>query len=363
MPAQQIGMTSYQSSMCVGNTFFVHAIAHVGVSNFISTAMQATASQTPTLLQRTDPVVHVDPAAPVPQEHYDEHTQCQRRELRRHSHRIPSTVKDEQRKQEDIVRGPATRKTVEGRVWKLSRDSQGCRRIQKLIQDVETDDERMAIVDELKGHVWDAMFCSHANHVLQLVISSMRASSCRFIIQEILQRGAGAVCKAARNVYACRVLQRLLEFCAEQADEVVNHLLSEGTLLCRHVYGNFVMQHVLEYGSDFHRGELVLEMEKHAMALGFDFRASAPLAKALAHSEEEQRASLARALLKESRLISTMARTRHGHLVVLAMLEMCSEDDRRTAEKQIKEERHQLRSSRYGRLVLSFVACVQETRV
>merc|ERR1719277_540556 len=134
------------------------------------------------------------------------------------------------------------------------------------------------------------MLCPNANHVLQQCITTMRAASCLFIVQEITQRGTGAVCKAARHAYACRVLQRLLEHWPSHVAGLADDLLSEGLLLCRHTFGNYVMQHLLEYGSEEQRLELIRGMQKHALALGCDVRAAAPLAKALQCASDIDRA-------------------------------------------------------------------------
>merc|ERR1719188_873554 len=133
------------------------------------------------------------------------------------------------------------------------------------------------------------MMCPHANHVLQQCVTTMRAASCPFIIQEILQRGTGAVCKAARHAYGCRVLQRLLEHWPGHVAGLADDLISEGLLLCRHTFGNYVMQHLLEYGSDQQRVELIQGMQKQALALGSDVRAAAPLSKAVLCASDTDR--------------------------------------------------------------------------
>jgi len=251
--------------------------------------------------------------------------------------------------------------SVAGRVWRLSRDPRGCRRVQEALAKAATDDERAALAAELKGHVWEAMVCPHANHVLQQCITIMRAASCSFIVKELEGRGTGAICEAARHAFGCRVLQRLLEHWPSHTMGIAEDLLSEGLLLCRHTYGNFVMQQLLEHGCEEQRSRLVRSMAEHALALGPDPRAGASLAKAVEHASDEDRAALARALLGEKRVLMGLACSRHGHIAVEDILELCEESECEEAIRQLTADLDTLRECRYGRSVAN-VLC-QLTKV
>jgi pumilio RNA-binding family len=141
-------------------------------------------------------------------------------------------------------------------------------------------------------------------------------------------------------------------------------LLSEGVILCRDAFGNFVMQHMLEYGSDEQRTELIQGMKKHVVALGSDVHAGAPLAKALLCASDTDRAALAQALLAEKRLVARLACMRHGHLAVQAILELCDAVERNEAISQLRENSDSLHQSRYGRAILhDLTALVSEAAV
>jgi len=244
---------------------------------------------------------------------------------------------------------------LRGNVWKLSRDPQGCRRVQDALAEADSDKEREAVAEELRGHVWQAVHCPHANHVVQQVIACMRASSCDFVVDEILGRGPGAVRRVARHALGCRVLQRMLEHWPDRAARLVDGLMAEGALLCRHEFGNYVMQHVLEYGSAEHRQALIAGMVRQAHELGPDAVAGGPLAKAIAHGACEDREALARALLAERRVLAGMACARHGHAAVQKIFELCEEPVRLEAMKQLRGQQKRLQACRYGRAVLHHV--------
>jgi len=113
-------------------------------------------------------------------------------------------------------------------VWRLSQDQKGCLKVQEALQGAGSDDARRAIAAELEGHVWEAMRCPHANHVVQKCIMTMRPHALQFIIDEIESRGAAGVRKIAKHQYGCRILQRLLEHCRpDQVQGLVEDLLAK----------------------------------------------------------------------------------------------------------------------------------------
>merc|ERR1719162_532193 len=138
---------------------------------------------------------------------------------------------------------------IAGNVWALSRDPQGCRRVQRELEDAKTDHGRAVLAKELHGHVWEAIKCPNANHVLQKCIVNMRPQTSQFIIDEIMEMPGGVV-KVARHTYGCRIAQRLLEHSpSTQVKELVENLLEHTVELSMHSFGNFVMQHLLEHGT------------------------------------------------------------------------------------------------------------------
>eukprot|EP00425_Heterocapsa_triquetra_P030434 CAMPEP_0195111272 /NCGR_PEP_ID=MMETSP0448-20130528/95440_1 /TAXON_ID=66468 /ORGANISM="Heterocapsa triquestra, Strain CCMP 448" /LENGTH=121 /DNA_ID=CAMNT_0040148037 /DNA_START=39 /DNA_END=401 /DNA_ORIENTATION=+ len=90
---------------------------------------------------------------------------------------------------------------VPGNVWRLARNSTGCRRVQQALEDAASDDERVKLVQELRGHVWSAMRCPFANHVLQKCFVTMRPCALQFIIDELMAKGTKSIVKAAQNEY------------------------------------------------------------------------------------------------------------------------------------------------------------------
>ena len=77
--------------------------------------------------------------------------------------------------------------SIKGRVWLMARNSHDCRVLQDAFDRAGRDDIRLALAEELHGHVWEAIMCKNANHVIQKCIESMRPGAVQFIIDEIVQ--------------------------------------------------------------------------------------------------------------------------------------------------------------------------------
>lgn len=242
-----------------------------------------------------------------------------------------------------------------GKVWRLSQDARGCRAIQQALEGVDGDEERESISEELRGHVGEAIQDPHANHVIQKCVVLLRPAACQFIIDELmvarLEDGVGAA-GAARNRYACRVVQRLVEHCSEgQVWGLVEAILREASAIARHPYGNYVVQHLLEHGAASQRRRLEGLLEAEVCALGQDSHGSAVLAGAFLHAEESFCSRLAARLMLEPGLLVAMACTRLGHTVVLRLLAYLSGAELERARAMLWKSRRELEASRFGCVV------------
>mmetsp|Transcript_9604 Transcript_9604/g.19788 ORF Transcript_9604/g.19788 Transcript_9604/m.19788 type:complete len:430 (-) Transcript_9604:392-1681(-) len=251
--------------------------------------------------------------------------------------------------------------SVIGNVWTFARDPQGCRRVQKALDIAGSDEARSAIATELQGHVWEAMRCPHANHVLQKCIVAMRPQAAQFIIDELLSTasGTGGISQAAKHRYGCRIVERLVEHCPpSQVSELVEKLVADAVALSRHPYGNYVMQHLLEHGQASQRRKLIDLLRQNPSVAASDCYARAVISKALNHGAREDQVALSRAVLQEPGLLTTMARTRHGHVAAKFVLLHLDGPDQDEARRQLIADLEVIRASRYGRFV---VACLDAT--
>uniref|UniRef100_A0A7S1AGZ2 PUM-HD domain-containing protein n=1 Tax=Noctiluca scintillans TaxID=2966 RepID=A0A7S1AGZ2_NOCSC len=238
---------------------------------------------------------------------------------------------------------------VVGQVWRLSRDPEGCR----VVQEHLVADTASALGAELKGHVWEALRCPNANHVLQKAISLAGDSLSRLVIGELLAKDQNAAFHAARHRYGCRVIQRVFEYGSPAQTRILGDaLMPKAVSLSTHPFGNYVMQRFLQHGTCDQRHRLCQSFERDIGIVGVDSHGSAVLEKALHHASEDDQLSLERSILKCPGVLVKLACDRHGTVAVQHMMQTLEGSDLFEAQNQLREHGDKLRASRFGRLVL-----------
>lgn len=240
---------------------------------------------------------------------------------------------------------------VAGRVWILSRTAQGSRQVQHALERASTDSEREALAGELRNRIWEASHCPHANHVVQKVVVMLRPQAAHFVVREL---EAGGYAAAVQHKYACRIVQRLMEYgLRPQVHGIAEALLAEAGALMRHPFGNYVMQHVLEHGSPEQQARLRAAIKEDLAALAGDGHGVAVVTAAVATGEPSARRDVAGALARAPPLLAAMACTRSGHIAVAAVLGALPPEEREAVLATLAEQREPLRASRYGRVVIA----------
>lgn len=250
-----------------------------------------------------------------------------------------------------------------GRVWKLSQDSKGCRKMQDAFE-YASDQERLTLASELKGHVWQALKCGNANHVLQKCITTMKPANVQFIINELTHNGTGGAAHAARHRFGCRVIERLLEHCsAEQLHPLVEELLADCDALSSHIYGYYCMQHLIEHLEPEVAIRISAALEQNLSRITPESYVGAVIGSALTKASNIGAQSLAAALLQDPERASSMACSRWGNSAVKHALQLVDVPLRDKACTELMWYSARLRSNRYGRLVVNAIAELQNTPI
>lgn len=248
--------------------------------------------------------------------------------------------------------------SVVGRIWLLSRDPVGCRLVQQAFEDVDDHQGREAMVRELHDHVWEAMTCPHANHVIQKVIATTRPESFQFIVEELAQPANG-IQRVARHRHGCRIIQRLLDRgTAAQVQRITDDIVVASVSLSMDPYGNYVVQHVFESGDVGSRRALAQALARDVGLLGSNSYGRAVVSRALGCSEAEHQREIANALLCEPGLLAAMACTWHGHFAARWVLHALEGAELAEACHRLKAKAQELQNSRYGRSILAAVESV-----
>jgi len=180
-----------------------------------------------------------------------------------------------------------------GEVVKLSLEMYGCRVVQKAL---ETWEEGLLreLLTELDGEVLTLIQDQNGNHVIQKCIQVMslkhenpKKNSLDFILRVVHQNVESLSC----HPYGCRVLQRILEHCqSTQKIQTLNRISTCHERLLDDQYGNYVIQHVLQFGRHEDRDAILnLVLMGGMLRLSRQKFASNVVEKLLQFGSEEQR--------------------------------------------------------------------------
>lgn len=203
-----------------------------------------------------------------------------------------------------------------GKVWTLSQDPQGCRQVQAAF-DNGSDDVCLALAHELRGHVNEALHSPHANFVVRKCVERTSPLHLQFVIDELLMVGSAGIHEAARHRYGCRIIEALLITCPSvQLQPIASLLLEDISGLCGHMYGNFVMQKLLEHGTDDQIKCILEVLHIELGTLGASFYGSAVYGTALKTVPIEDRCLLASSLASNPNILVALSRFKHGPEIV-----------------------------------------------
>jgi hypothetical protein len=149
----------------------------------------------------------------------------------------------------------------QGNVLSLALNPLGCRVVQKFIETCSVEEAMSLVHPELSSRVVELSLDVNGNHVIQKIIDKLPSKECRFIVDSLVGPDM-AVRRMAPHCYGCRVIQRLVSRCDKAVVEpVLEALCADPSLvasLSEDVFGNYVMQHAIEFGRDIDRERIIL---------------------------------------------------------------------------------------------------------
>ncbi|KAI0399236.1 ARM repeat-containing protein [Xylaria palmicola] len=208
-----------------------------------------------------------------------------------------------------------------GRISELSMQMYSCRVVQKALDYVLLDQQH-AIVDELRSNVVQVTKDPHGNHVVQKAIHMFPARCIPFIMETF----QGQVEQLATQANACRVIQRILEHGTDDEKKrlmVDIHACSSKLMMDQ--FGNYVIQHILEFGEWEDRCILIRQVTDRALALSRHKYASNVVEKCIKiGTVAERRAILSRLRTQSSdgtNVLQIMMKDQYANYVVQKLLE------------------------------------------
>jgi len=270
------------------------------------------------------------------------------------------------------------RDTLEGEMLQLSLQMYGCRVVQKALESLEEDD-LSRLLAEFHHNVLSCIHDQNGNHVIQKCIevfnSRAKAAEARrdfesaqrareqidFVINDVLVNATTLSC----HPFGCRVLQRILEHCDEtRKTKLLDEVMKSHKRLLDDQYGNYVIQHVLQYGRVKDRDSiLAIVVENGLLSLSRQKFASNVVEKLLKYGNGPQRKAIAREMLKtaddaspsnnqggDTSVVLLMVRDAYANYVVQTTLDVVPNSDERTLLlKELNRHSEELVSDSFAR--------------
>lgn len=185
--------------------------------------------------------------------------------------------------------------------------------VQKALETLD-DTDLPKLLTEFQNNVLSCVHDQNGNHVIQKCIEVMsgKARTARisgdaaqadffdeqidFIVEDIL----GNVQSLSCHPYGCRVLQRILEHCPEpKKKDALDEISKCHKTLLDDQYGNYVIQHVLQFGRTSDRDSLLqLVVANGLLTLSRQKFASNVVEKLLKYGSQQQRNKIVKEMLK-----------------------------------------------------------------
>ncbi|GAB2224924.1 hypothetical protein Droror1_Dr00005705 [Drosera rotundifolia] len=242
---------------------------------------------------------------------------------------------------------------LKGQILSLSMQMYGCRVIQKALDVIEVD-QKAELVRELDGHVMRCIHDQNGNHVVQKCIESIPIEKVDFIIYAF----RGEVENLSMHPYGCRVIQRVLDRCANavQSQFLVDEIMESVCTLAQDQYGNYVTQHVLEKGQRNERSQIIRKLSGQVVQMSQHKFASNVVEKCLEYGDAAGRELLIGEIIgkddgNDNLLI--MMKDQYANYVVQKILEKCSENQRDLLLGRIRGHLHSLKKYTYGKHIVS----------
>lgn len=269
-----------------------------------------------------------------------------------------------------------------GNMVLLSLQMHGCRVVQKALESFDYDD-LTELLQELDSCVLTCIQDQNGNHVMQKIIevmsmkateveemtgdhnlSTSMAAGMQFIVNDVLANISTLCC----HPYGCRVLQRMLEYCVEfQKSATLDEIRHCHKALLDDQYGNYVIQHVLQYGRELDRESLLnIVINNDLLKLSRQKFASNVVEKLLKYGNSNQRIAIVREMLKVvndggagqegvgSSVLLLMVRDAYANYVVQTAIDVVPEgNEKRMMLDELKTHEVQLRNYTFAKHIVA----------
>ncbi|MCO5607047.1 hypothetical protein L7F22_061239 [Adiantum nelumboides] len=231
----------------------------------------------------------------------------------------------------------------------ISLNMHGTRAVQKLIETLQTPDQTAMLISCLKRGVVTLIKDLNGNHVVQRCLQRLENDNNQFIFDA----AASHCVEIASHRHGCCVLQRCVDFASGvQQRQLVTEIAANALALSQDQYGNYVVQYILELGLPWAMADVVSRLEGSIPHLAMQKFSSNVVEKCLKVATEESKSIIVKELVSSS-VLSQLLQDPYANYVIQSALQVTKGHLHASVIDAIKPHVHVLRSSPYGKRILS----------
>lgn len=254
---------------------------------------------------------------------------------------------------------------LRGRAVQLALQMYGCRVIQKALEVLDTQ-QLLPLVQEFKWQVMNCVHDQNGNHVIQKCIEVLCTKTSadgqpgpESEIEFIISAFRGHVQQLSTHPYGCRVIQRILEHCAdEQKFVVLDEILVGIPGLIQDQYGNYVVQHVIQFGRPADRLTVVDEVRQHLLPFAQHKFASNVVEKCLQYGTPDQKNAIVDDICHPPDNRSTllvMIKDQYANYVIQKVIDLAEKRQLNDIVEQLRTHAVVVKRCTYGKHILTRV--------
>ena len=173
-------------------------------------------------------------------------------------------------------------KKIENSIFKLSCHSIGTYPIQTIIENLSSISEKYIIINALKNHIEELSYDPFGCHVLERILTCFDEDLISFIYSYIIDN----FINLAKNSNGICLAKRILTFTQKRnLHEKIKKIVKENPFgFIQHPYGNFIIQVIVEYWSDYN--EIINLYKGNFFALSLEKYASNVIERFIEKDEE-----------------------------------------------------------------------------
>ena len=265
---------------------------------------------------------------------------------------------------------------MRGNILLLAQNVNGCRVLQAAIEYSDHEHLVTMLENELKNQIPACACDSNATHVLQKCLRFMPCDKVMFIAHALARTN---IMSLAKHQYGCHLLQRCIATCSEvrhdprssvgtgefvrMIDDISLKLVQQFEELAFNRHGNFVLQYVLQHGSEDQRAAACTYVRTNVVRYSMHKFASHLVEQCLKNAPNQEKHMLIENILRENVTVESsigekpaivcMMRDPYANFVVQKMLDCCTRDQKDEVYSVVSEHAFYLKKSTYARHILA----------